>query len=145
MKHVAFPNVLRLRQPQRGVIVKVIQRPQIAEQFAQHAHVKCRNAEPVTGADNMSFDKAKSALQMLDAGLQGLEAIQSITKIGGDKAAAALATIDAIVRSVLDGWNGKATPDDVLAELEVLKKGLLSNDATADEALRKKFDNSTDD
>ena len=93
----------------------------------------------------MSFDKAKSALQMLSVGLHALNAIQEAAKIGGDKAAAALATIDAIVRSVLDGWNGKATPDEVLAELEVLKKGLLSNDATADEALRKKFDNSTDD
>jgi hypothetical protein len=88
----------------------------------------------------MSFDKAKDALKMLEVVLHGLETIQTLTKIGGDKAHQALDTIGAVIDGLIDGFNGKADAKTVEEAIKSLKDKLASNDAAADAALHKKFD-----
>lgn len=86
----------------------------------------------------------KEALRMAGLAIDALELIQGYTKLGGSKAAVALKTIDAIVTTVRDGLDGKATPDEVAHDLQVLYVGLEANDATADTALDRKFKDAGD-
>lgn len=81
----------------------------------------------------------KTALKMAEVAIDGLEVIQAMTKIGGDKAAAALQAIDKVVSTLRDGLDGVASPQTVVLELDALRAQLLSNDAAADAALRARF------
>lgn len=83
--------------------------------------------------------RTKDALKMAGLAIDGLELIQSLTGVGGDKAAAALRSIDKVVASLRDGLDGKTTPDVVAHELDALRASLLNNDDAADAALRDKF------
>lgn len=82
----------------------------------------------------------KDALRMAGLAIDGLEIIQGMTKIGGDRAAAALKAIDKVVNSLRDGLDGVASPQAVANELDALRNSLAENDASADTALREKFD-----
>lgn len=81
----------------------------------------------------------KDALRMAGLAIDGLEIIQGMTKIGGDRAAAALKAIDKVVTSLRDGLDGVASPQAVANELDALRNSLAENDAAADAALREKF------
>lgn len=83
--------------------------------------------------------RTKDALKMAELAIDGLELIQGLTRIGGDKAAAALRAIDKVVSTLHDGMDGKTTPDIVAHELDALRADLLNNDADADAALRERF------
>ena len=87
----------------------------------------------------------KDALRMAALGVDGLQLIQNLTSVGGDKAEAALKAIDAIVQSLQDGFDGTTTPDVVATELDVLRTRLAQNDEAALARLRERFDTSTTD
>lgn len=82
---------------------------------------------------------AKTALSMAALAIDGLEVIQAMTQVGGPGAAAALAAIDKVVKSLKDGLDGVASPQAVANEIDALKASLASNDAAADAELREKF------
>lgn len=82
---------------------------------------------------------AKDALKMLGVVVDGVQVIQGMTKVGGDRAEAALAAIDKIVSTLRQGIDGVATPQAVAIEIEALRASLVENDAAADVALREKF------
>lgn len=84
--------------------------------------------------------KTKDALRMAGMTIDALSLIQHYSRIGGDSAAGALATIDAIVTTLRDGLDGKTTPDEVAIDLQALYTGIAANDAAADTALDRKFD-----
>lgn len=81
----------------------------------------------------------KDALKMAAVAIDGLEVIQSMTRIGGDRAADALAAIDRVVASLRDGLGGKASAQAVANEIDALFNGLAANDAAADAALAERF------
>lgn len=83
--------------------------------------------------------RTKDALRMAGLAIDGLEIIQGMTKIGGDRAAAALRAIDKVVASLRDGLDGIASPQAVANEIEALRNSLTANDAGVDAALRDKF------
>lgn len=83
--------------------------------------------------------KAKDALQAVVIAIDGLQVIQGMTRLGGDKAAAALAAIDKVVASLKDGLDGKASPQAVSGEIDQLFAELVGNDQAADAALKARF------
>lgn len=85
------------------------------------------------------MSRTKDALKMAALAIDGLEVIQGLTKIGGDKAAKALEAIDKVVATLRDGLDGHTSPEIVGHELDALRAELLNNDAAADAALRDKF------
>lgn len=85
------------------------------------------------------WDRIRNYLKMFENALQGLETIQGVTKTGGPGAATALQTIDAIVTSILGGFTGALTPDEVEKQLDDLKAKIAANDAAADAAVDSKF------
>jgi hypothetical protein len=87
----------------------------------------------------MSWIKAREALDMIKVAIDGLEAIEKLTHIGGPKAEAALAATRAAVVALREGFDGKTSPQIVLAQIEALHDELKQNDATADAALHDKF------
>jgi hypothetical protein len=56
-----------------------------------------------------------------------------------EKALAALAAIKSIATTLLDGLEGKTSPQVVLSHLESLQESLRGNDAAADAAIDRKF------
>lgn len=82
---------------------------------------------------------ARDVLKMADVALDGIELIQQLTKVGGEKAAASLAAVGSVVTALIAGFDGKLSPQSVLAHIEVLHDGLRGNDAAADAAVAKKF------
>ena len=84
-------------------------------------------------------ETTKKALRMAEVAIDGLEVIQGMTKVGGDKAADALRAIGAVIDVLQEGFDGKATSDDVANQLDVLRAELLNNDAAADAALKARF------
>lgn len=85
------------------------------------------------------FDKARQALKMFDTTIHGLESIQELTKVGGDKAHDALVLVDAIVTALLDGFNAKTTPETTHFEIQAIRERFASNDAAIDEKAKEKF------
>lgn len=81
----------------------------------------------------------KTALQMAGLAIDGLQVIQSMSRVGGDKAAAALAAIDKVVATLRDGLDGKASPQAVTGEIDALFAALVGNDEAADAALKARF------
>lgn len=81
----------------------------------------------------------RDALKMAAVAIDGLELIQRLTKVGGDKAGAALATIDSLVASLQAGLDGKLSPQAVLARIDLLRDSIRANDAAADAAAAAKF------
>lgn len=90
-----------------------------------------------------TWDKAKDAAKMLDVAIKGMEQLQTLTKIGGDKAGAALMAIDVGLSSIASGFEGTTSPEiveaDIKAAVESMMEGLASNDAGAASDLDKKF------
>lgn len=82
----------------------------------------------------------KEALKMAAVAIDGLELIQGMTGVGGDRAAAALRAIDKVVATLRDGIDGKTSPEIVARDLDALRAQLLDNDAEADAALKARFD-----
>jgi hypothetical protein len=91
------------------------------------------------------MSRTKEALRMAGLAVDAIGMIQGYTKLGGDKAAAALKAIGAIVSAVQGGLDGKAAPDEVARDLQALYSGLEDNDAAADSALDRKFRGDPDD
>lgn len=70
----------------------------------------------------------------------GLLAIAAtLTGVGGPAAPIAIKVLDAAVKAIAAGAEGKLTGAQVLAELAKLKSMLAANDAAADAALRARF------
>lgn len=84
-------------------------------------------------------DTTKKALRMAELAIDGLEVIQGLTKLGGEKAEHALQAIGKIVDTLQSGFDGKATATDVGEMLDLLRAELLNNDAAADAALKARF------
>jgi len=87
----------------------------------------------------MAWDKAREALDMIKVAIDGLEAIEKLTHIGGPKADAALAATRAAVVALREGFDGKTEPSIVLAQIDALHDALAANDAEALQALHDKF------
>lgn len=87
----------------------------------------------------MSWASARHALDMAKVAVDGLELIEKITNVGGDKADAILAATKAAIVALREGFDGKTSPQIVLSQLEALHDSLRLNDAAADAALRSKF------
>lgn len=87
----------------------------------------------------MSFEKARTALKIADVAITGLEMIEKLTNVGGDKAEAALAGVRAAIELLKKGLAGEATPQAVLTQIETLSSDLAANDAAADAAVDAKF------
>ncbi len=81
----------------------------------------------------------KQALKMAGVAIDGLAVIQGLSKVGGDKAAAALSAIGTVVETLQDGLAGKATPEVVAGDIAALVKRISDNDAAADAALAARF------
>jgi hypothetical protein len=79
----------------------------------------------------VSWMKAREALDMIKVAIDGLEAIERLTHIGGPKAEAALAATRAAVVALREGFDGKTSPHVVLAQIESLHDALAQNDAAA--------------
>lgn len=87
----------------------------------------------------MSFSTvAEDTLSMLSTTLVGLETIQKLTNVGGDKAAEALTAIAAIVDALKEGFEQRTTPDLVLAQLKTHEDALAAGDAAAQQAIHDK-------
>ena len=84
--------------------------------------------------------KFAEALKMGATALDALELIQKITGKGGPNAPAALTAANAAIGALLQGLDGKQTPQEVLSRIEALHADLALNDAAADKALHDKFD-----
>jgi hypothetical protein len=63
---------------------------------------------------------AQDVLRMTEIAVKTLKTIQALTQVVPDKAQDALLTINAIIRTLQDGLDGKTTPDIVEAELNAL-------------------------
>lgn len=87
----------------------------------------------------MSWDKARTALTMVSVVIDGLEAIEKLTHVGGAKADAALAATRAVVVALREGIDGTTSPQIVLAQIESLHDALAANDAEALAALHARF------
>lgn len=82
---------------------------------------------------------AKEALKLAALGLDALQIIQSLTRIGGDKAQQSLEAIDRITTTIQNGVEGRASLEAVTNELEHLKASIEANDDTFDRRLRERF------
>lgn len=87
-----------------------------------------------------SFDSAKDALKMLGVALDGLETIQKLTNVGGDRAGEALTAISLVVEALQEGFTGKTSPDVVHAQLKAHQDAIAAGDIAAQAALHDKFD-----
>lgn len=87
-----------------------------------------------------NWDSARKALTMIAVAIDGLEAIEKLTHLGGPKADAALAATRAAVVALREGFDGKTDPAIVLAQIKALHDDLAKNDAEALAALHEKFD-----
>lgn len=87
----------------------------------------------------MSFDAARKALKMAEVALDGLDFIETLTHVGGDKAEAALKVAHATIAALKDGFAGKLDPQAVIAQIDTLRDGLKANDDAADKALAERF------
>ena len=90
------------------------------------------------------WTKARDGASMAKIAVHALELIQGITNIGGAPAVATLALIKGITNAVQDGFNGKTSPEVVLAELEAFRHSLAIRDADKDRKLERRFDTSDD-
>ena len=89
-------------------------------------------------------DQAHSALDKLSNVIHGIDAIEGIAKhVLGDStqdAFEALHVIAVIIDTVRAGFHEKLTPEMVDKEIASLRATILGNDAAADAALNRKFD-----
>ena len=78
--------------------------------------------------------------KMVQTAVAGLKLAQSLTHVGGEGAADALAAISVILESLIAGHTGAITPEQAKADIDVLMSTLAQQDAAADTALHQKFD-----
>lgn len=78
-------------------------------------------------------------LQMGEAVIGALDEIEKLTHIGGPKADAALVAIRAVLHSLEQGFQGKATAQEVLAHVESMRRALDSAEAVALGELHERF------
>lgn len=83
----------------------------------------------------MSYDGLRNALQVGEVVVGGLEAIEKLTHVGGDKAEHALHAIRSMLIALREGVGGKMSPQAVLTHIESLGAALASNDAAVDAVL----------
>jgi hypothetical protein len=81
----------------------------------------------------------RQLLKMGEAAAEAFDIIEKLTNAGGPKAAAALVAIRVIIATLKAGFAGELAPQVVLSRIELLNETLSKNDATAMEALAKKF------
>lgn len=81
----------------------------------------------------------RDVVKMIDAALRGLEVIQKLTNVGGVKAEGVVAAIRGVTKAISEGFDGKTSPEIVLAELEAFAASIANNDAAADAELANKF------
>jgi hypothetical protein len=85
--------------------------------------------------DTIKVDVAKYGEPLLAA----LILVQSLTKIGGAQAEAALKAIDATIKTLVDGAAAGAEPADILRRIGVLEAGIISDRASSDAELAARF------
>lgn len=85
------------------------------------------------------MSKKQDALKMIEAAFHGLEVIHELTNVGGTKAEGVLVAIRGVLTAIHDGFDGKTTPDIVLAEIESFRHSIAGNDTTVDTELDEKF------
>lgn len=89
----------------------------------------------MSAIDTIKIDLAKYGQPVLAA----LEMIQAMTGLGGDRAATALKTIEATLRTLTDGAARDATPAEILADLGTLQSSVVQHDLDADAELAARF------
>ncbi len=87
----------------------------------------------------MSFAGARNALTMASVALDGLDFIELLTHVGGDKAEAALKLARSTITALKEGFAGKTDPQLVLAQIQAMHEAIRIDDAAADQALHDKF------
>lgn len=88
-------------------------------------------------------DNKDEALEAAQYAVEGLNLIfQLVSGAGSSTAAGVVTIIRVVLSSIREGFEGKLTAEQVHKELAKLRANLSSNDAAADAALAKKFDNS---
>lgn len=83
--------------------------------------------------------KARSALQMADAAIGALEAIEKLTHIGGEKAEASLEAIRGVIHTIEAGFAGELSPQAVLSQAEAFHTHVATGDDAALELLKSRF------
>lgn len=78
-------------------------------------------------------------LQMGETAIGGLETIEKLTHVGGDKVDAALAGIRAVLHALREGFANLDSPQSVLSRIEQLHDHIVTGDAEALAALKAKF------
>lgn len=86
-----------------------------------------------------ALDSFKAGLKYIEPAFALIETIQKITGTGGLPAQAAIAAVDAAIKSFVDGVGADISPTAILADLAALDKSLASDDAAADAALAARF------
>lgn len=86
-----------------------------------------------------NFSALRTVLQVGETLVGGLEAIEKLTHLGGDRADAALAGIRGVLHSLREGIESKASPQEILAEIESLHAAVAENHADALAELKKRF------
>jgi hypothetical protein len=86
-----------------------------------------------------AWDIAKNGLKMLGNVVQGLEVIHDLTKLGGDRADQALATIAQVVHVLREGFEGKVPAATVNLELQEMHDTVRTMDERKLNKLREKF------
>lgn len=81
-----------------------------------------------------------NTLQFAQLTEAALDAIGKLVNVDGNKAAAALVAIKAIVKTLREGTSGKLSPQAALTQIESLHASLASNEAEAVAALRERFE-----
>jgi hypothetical protein len=85
---------------------------------------------------------ARTMLQMAEVAVGALETIEKLTNLGGPKADAALIGIKAVLDSLKDGFDGKASAQVVLSRIETLHAAIEANDLEALAEIQKRFGSS---
>ena len=81
--------------------------------------------------------KAKQVLQAFDVAVDALPAIRKM--LGSSRIDAGAVAASAALDIVIAGFDGTASPQEVLTRIEELRAELAANDAAADAALDAKF------
>jgi hypothetical protein len=85
------------------------------------------------------LSEASRVSKLIEPAFALVGVVQAATNLGGPMAATAIKVLEAAVKAIGAGAEGKLTNAQVMAELAKLKSMLASNDAAADAALRARF------
>lgn len=85
------------------------------------------------------WDGVRHAAKVLDLGATAFEVLEHALGKDGTPTMTALAAARAALKAIQEGTSGKRTPQEVLADLEVLRDTLKTHDAEALQKLHDKF------